>query len=256
MCSEVTNAKLSKTKEKLKSVWSHYRSRKVQRSRVKVLEDENKNLKQSIEYAQASIAKLLRTTEACRSMFCARSCYQRIKSGQGAMNEVHRWLFKLECHSRRNNTNFFFYWGHYFYVFYSFWRRDRHFTCTWSSERREGLAVCMTKAVPSFLIYFKTLSIGPVAGTEPVNSRSAVKRSTKLTLPRKMKVRSSLKECTALLHERLRLIKRSLGPDQLIIANLAYFQDKDIIKCFLKYVYVSKGSKYRILDVLPNEVDD
>ena len=111
-------------------------------------------------------------------MFCARSCYQRIKSGQGAMNEVHRWLFKLECHSRRNNTNFFFYWGHYFYVFYSFWRRDRHFTCTWSSERREGLAVCMAKAVPSFLIYFKTLSIGPVPRIEPANSRSAVKRST------------------------------------------------------------------------------
>ena len=127
MCSEVTNAKLSKTKEKLKSVWSHYRSRKVQRSRVKVLEDENKNLKQSIEYAQASIAKLLRTTEACRSMFCARSCYQRIKSGQGAMNEVHRRLFKLECHSRRNNMKFFLL-GTLFLRLLYFWRRNRHFT--------------------------------------------------------------------------------------------------------------------------------
>ena len=88
-------------------------------SRVKVLEDENKNFKQSIKYAQASIEKLLRITEACRSMFCARSCYQRIKSGQGAMNEVHRRLFKLECHSRRNNMKFF-YWRHYFYVSYIF----------------------------------------------------------------------------------------------------------------------------------------
>ena len=64
--------------------------------------------------------------------------------------------------------------GHYFYV--SYWRRDRHFT--WSSEPREGLAICRAKAVPSFLSYFKTLSIGPVPGIEPATSRSAVKRST------------------------------------------------------------------------------
>ena len=31
-------------------------------------------------------------------------------------------------------------------------RRDRHFT--WSSEPREGLAICRTKAVPSFLSHF------------------------------------------------------------------------------------------------------
>jgi len=147
----------------------------VQRSRVKVLEDENKNLKQSIEYAQASIAKLLRITEACRSMFGTRSCYQRIKSSQGATNEVHRRLFKLECHSRRNNMKFFLLETLFLRLLYS-WRRDRHFT--WPSERREGLAVCRAKAVPSFLIYFKTLSIGPVPGIEPANSRSAVKRST------------------------------------------------------------------------------
>ena len=43
-------------------------------------------------------------------------------------------------------------WGHYFYV--SNWRRGRHFT--WSSEPRDGLAVCRVKAVFSFLSYFKT----------------------------------------------------------------------------------------------------
>ena len=64
--------------------------------------------------------------------------------------------------------------GHYFYV--SYWRRDRHFT--WSSEPRVGLAICRAKAVPSFLSYFKTLSISPVPGIEPATSRSAVKRST------------------------------------------------------------------------------
>ena len=48
----------------------------------------------------------------------------------------------------------------------------------WSSEPREGLAAYRAKEVPSFLSYFKTLSIGPAPGIEPVTSRSAVKRST------------------------------------------------------------------------------
>ena len=64
--------------------------------------------------------------------------------------------------------------GHYFYV--SYWRRDRHFT--WSSEPREGPAACRAKGVPSFLSYFKTLSIGPAPEIEPATSRSAVKGST------------------------------------------------------------------------------
>ena len=49
---------------------------------------------------------------------------------------------------------------------------------TWSSEPREGPAVCSAKTVSSFLSYFKTLSIGPAPGIEPATSRSAVKRST------------------------------------------------------------------------------
>ena len=57
----------------------------------------------------------------------------------------------------------------------------RHFT--WSSEPREGLAVWRTKEVPSFLSYFKTLSIGPAPGIEPATSRSAVKRSTDWAKP-------------------------------------------------------------------------
>ena len=65
-------------------------------------------------------------------------------------------------------------WGHYINV--SYWRPDRHFT--WSSEPREGPAACRAKEVPSFLSYFKTLSIGQAPGIEPATSRSAVKRST------------------------------------------------------------------------------
>ena len=45
--------------------------------------------------------------------------------------------------------------GHYFYV--SYWRLDRHFT--WSSQLREGLAICKAEAIPSFLSHFKTLSV-------------------------------------------------------------------------------------------------
>ena len=52
----------------------------------------------------------------------------------------------------------------------------------WSSEPREGLAV-WTKEVPSFLSYFKTLSIGPAPRIEPVTSCSAVKRSTDWAKP-------------------------------------------------------------------------
>ena len=55
---------------------------------------------------------------------------------------------------------------------------DRTAILPCSSEPREGLACCSAKGVPSFLGYFKTLSIGPVPGIEPATSRSAVKRST------------------------------------------------------------------------------
>ena len=46
------------------------------------------------------------------------------------------------------------------------------------SALRKGLAVFRLKAVPSFLSYFKTLSIGLVVGMEPATSRSVVKYST------------------------------------------------------------------------------
>ena len=51
------------------------------------------------------------------------------------------------------------------------WRRDSHLT--WSSEPREGLAACSPNRVPSFITYFKTLSMGPVPGIEPATSPSA-----------------------------------------------------------------------------------
>ena len=37
---------------------------------------------------------------------------------------------------------------------------------TWSPEPLEGLAICRAKDVPSFVSYFKTLSIRPGAGDQ------------------------------------------------------------------------------------------
>ena len=45
-----------------------------------------------------------------------------------------------------------------------------------SSEQREGLAACSAKAIPSFLSYSKTLSVGPAPVIEPATSRFVVKR--------------------------------------------------------------------------------
>ena len=42
----------------------------------------------------------------------------------------------------------------------------------------QELAICGAKAVPSFLSYFETLSIGLAQGIEAATSRSGVKRST------------------------------------------------------------------------------
>ena len=64
------------------------------------------------------------------------------------------------------------YLGSLFFV--SNWRRDRHFT--WSSEPREGLPACSAKELPSFLSYFKTLSIGRAPGIDLATSRSTIKR--------------------------------------------------------------------------------
>ena len=48
----------------------------------------------------------------------------------------------------------------------------------WSTEPRGGLVICKAMAVPSFLSYFKTLSIVPAPEIGPVTSHSAVKHST------------------------------------------------------------------------------
>ena len=48
----------------------------------------------------------------------------------------------------------------------------------WSSEPREGLAICKAMELLSFLSHFKTLTVGVALGIEPTTSRSAVKQAT------------------------------------------------------------------------------
>ena len=56
--------------------------------------------------------------------------------------------------------------------------RELHFTCMWSSEPCKDLAICRAKEVPSFLSYFKTLSVGLLLEIKPTTSHSAVKFCT------------------------------------------------------------------------------
>ena len=98
------------------------------------------------------------------------------------MYKRHGFTGSISLKKKIKNNNLYFkrvtpitmkyspWWPSVFYV--SNWRRDRHFT--WSSEPREGLAVCTAKGVTSLLSYFKTLSNGPALGIEPATSRSAV----------------------------------------------------------------------------------
>ena len=73
--------------------------------------------------------------------------------------------------------------SHHFFI--SYWRRDHHFTLT--SKPCAGLAIGRTKAlrVPSFLSYFKTLSIGPVlvAKRKPKKKFRLVRDSNSWPLP-------------------------------------------------------------------------
>ena len=46
------------------------------------------------------------------------------------------------------------------------------------ATRKSSYYICKAKAVPSFLSYLNTLSIGPAPRIEPATFRSAVKRST------------------------------------------------------------------------------
>ena len=76
-------------------------------------------------------------------------------------------------------------WGHNLNV--SYWRRNRQFYVVIRTTRRSG-HLQGQKAVPSFLRYFQTLSIGPAPWIESITTRSSVKRSTDWANPAAVKM--------------------------------------------------------------------
>ena len=113
-----------------------------------------------------------------------------------------------------------------FYV--SNWRRDRHFT--WSSEPREGPAACRAKGVPSFLSYFKTLSIGPAPGVEPATSRSAVKHSIDWANPAAVMMITLFTSKTSSLAQVLKLIGETYYATSILI-NFWFMNNFPIKRC-------------------------
>ena len=113
-----------------------------------------------------------------------------------------------------------------FYV--SNWRRDHHFT--WSSEPREGPAACRAKGVPSFLSYFKTLSIGPAPGVEPATSPSAVKQSTDWANPAAVMMITLFTSQTSSLAQVLKLIGETYYATSILI-NFWFMNNFPIKRC-------------------------
>ena len=74
------------------------------KSRINQLEEENKSLQTSLQYAQARIEDLKAKAEVAESL------QQKTNADQGRINnefkELQRRHIKLECHSRRGNLNF------------------------------------------------------------------------------------------------------------------------------------------------------
>ena len=104
-CSDATNSKLSSIEEKLNLLLSVLAELENYKSRINQLEEENKSLQTSLEYAQAEIEDLRTKTNDSESR------QQKINADQERINkelkELQRRHIKLECHSRRGNLKFF-----------------------------------------------------------------------------------------------------------------------------------------------------
>ena len=104
-CSDATNSRLSSFEEKLNLLLSVLPELENYKSRINQLEEENKSLQTSLEYAQAEIEDLRTKTNDSESR------QQKINADQERINkelkELQRRHIKLECHSRRSNLKFF-----------------------------------------------------------------------------------------------------------------------------------------------------
>ena len=104
-CSDATNSRLSSIEDKLNLLLSVLPELKNYKSRINQLEEENKSLQTSLQYAQAEIEDLKTKADVAESQ------QQKINADQERINkelkELQRRHIKLECHSRRGNLKFF-----------------------------------------------------------------------------------------------------------------------------------------------------
>jgi len=104
-CSDVTNSRLSSIEEKLNLLLSVLSELENYKSRINQLEEENKSLQTSLQYAQAEIEDLKTKANDTESR------QQKINANQERINkelkELQRRHIKLKCHSRRGNLKFF-----------------------------------------------------------------------------------------------------------------------------------------------------
>ena len=102
---DATNTRLSSIEEKLNLLLNVLPELENYKSRINQLEEENKSLQTSLEYAEAEIEDLKAKAEEAESL------QQKINPDQERINkelrELQRRHIKLECHSRRGNLKFF-----------------------------------------------------------------------------------------------------------------------------------------------------
>ena len=104
-CSNATNSRLSSIEEKLNLLLSVLPEFNNYKTRINQLEQKNKSLQTSLEYAQAEIKNLNSKTNG------AESRQQKINADQERINKelkgLQRRHIKLEYHNRRGNLKFF-----------------------------------------------------------------------------------------------------------------------------------------------------
>ena len=100
-CFETTNTRLSGIEEKLTIL----PELETYKTRIALLEEENKALQTSLENSQAEIEDLKAIVHDVNlKQGAANNSSERIESD---LKELHRRHVKLECHSRRGNMKFF-----------------------------------------------------------------------------------------------------------------------------------------------------
>ena len=104
-CFETTNSRLSGIEEKLNMLLAILPELETYKTRITLLEEENKALQTSLENSQAEIEDLKAIVHDVNlKQEAANTSSERIESD---LKELHRRHVKLECHSRRGNMKFF-----------------------------------------------------------------------------------------------------------------------------------------------------